>query len=84
MKTRVRNIGVLLELQQQYLNQHFLSSNKLRVRGHVYRQDSEKGIHAFISSRVDCCNGLLSGLLKKTLKYLQLIQSAAKLGEHIT
>ena len=55
------------------------------------KHDLEKLIHAFISSRVDYCNGLFTGLPKKTIKQLQVIQNAAarvltktKRTEHIT
>ena len=41
------------------------------------KHDLEKLIHAFICSRVDYCNGLFTGLPKKTIKQLQLVQSAA-------
>ena len=41
------------------------------------KQDLETLIHAFISSRVDYCNALFTGLSKKSIKRLQLIQNAA-------
>ena len=39
--------------------------------------DLEKRIHAFISSRIDYGNALLTGIPKKTVKQLQTIQNAA-------
>ena len=62
-----------------------------RIKGFLSQTDQEKLIHAFISSRLDYCNGLLIGLPKKSIKHLQLIQNAAarvwtrtKRYEHIT
>ncbi len=65
--------------------------NIARIRSFVCSQDLEKLVHAFITSRVDYCNGLLTGLPKKTIRQLQLIQNAAariltrtRTSEHIT
>ncbi len=65
--------------------------NIARIRCFVSSQDLEKLVHAFITSRVDYCNGLLIGLPKKTIRQLQLIQNAAariliktRKSEHIT
>ena len=51
--------------------------NISRVKGCMSQTDQEKLIHAFISSRLDYCNGLLTGLPQKSIKQLQLIQNAA-------
>ncbi len=61
------------------------------IRCFVSSQDLEKLVHAFITSRVDYCNGFLIGLPKKTIRQLQLIQNTAariltrtRKSEHIT
>ena len=53
--------------------------------------DAEKLVHAFVTSRMDYCNALLSGCANASLKPLQLVQNAAariltrkKCFEHIT
>ncbi len=51
-------------------------TTKKRIRCFVSSQDLEKLVDAFITSRVDYCNGLLTGLPKKTIRQLQLIQNA--------
>lgn len=50
-----------------------------RIRCFVSRQDLEKLVHAFITSKVDYCNGLLTGLPKKTLR-----QNSYRTYDHIT
>ncbi len=65
--------------------------NIARIRCFVSSQDLEKLVHVFITSRVYCCNGLLSGFPKKTVRQLQYIQNASariltrtRKSEHIT
>jgi len=43
----------------------------------MFKHDLENIAHAFISSRIDYCNVLLTGLPKKTLKPLQMVQNSA-------
>ncbi|XP_073804016.1 uncharacterized protein isoform X1 [Danio rerio] len=98
-KNKVKNLGVTLESDLSF-NSHVKAVSKsayyhlkniARIRCFVSSEDLEKLVHAFISSRVDYCNGLLTGLPKKTVRQLQLIQNAAariltrtRKSEHIT
>ncbi len=98
-KNQVKNLGVSLESDLSFSSHvkaitksaNYHLKNIARVRCFVSSQDLEKLVHAFITSRVDYCNGLLTGLPKKTIRQLQLIQNAAarilsrtRKYEHIT
>ncbi|KAI2646255.1 hypothetical protein H4Q32_024563 [Labeo rohita] len=98
-KNQVRNLGVILESDLSFSSHvkavtksaYYHLKNIARIRCFVSSQDLEKLVHAFITSRVDYCNGLLTGLPKKTIRQLQLIQNTAariltrtRKSEHIT
>ncbi len=98
-KNQVRNLGVILETDLSFSSHvkavtksaYYHLKNIARIRCFVSSHDLEKLVHAFITSRVDYCNGLLTGLPKKTIRELQLIQNAAariltrtRKSEHIT
>ena len=77
-KDLVRNLGVLIDSDLTF-NSHIRSITKTafyqlknisRVKGFMSQKDQEKLIHAFISSRLDYCNGLLTGLTQKSIKQL--------------
>ncbi len=84
-KNQVRNLAVILETDLSFSSHvkavtksaYYHLKNIARIRCFVSSQDLEKLVHAFITSRVDYCNGLLTGLPKKTIRQLQLIQNAA-------
>ncbi len=84
-KNQVRNLGVILKIDLSFSSHrvkavtkaYYHLKNIARIRSFVSSQDLEKHVHAFITSRVDYCNGLLTGLPKKTVRQLQLIQNAA-------
>ena len=48
-----------------------------RIHSFLSSTDLEKVVHAFISSRLDYCNALYSGISKGNIRRLQLIQNAA-------
>ncbi|XP_029297016.1 uncharacterized protein LOC115014371, partial [Cottoperca gobio] len=83
--TTVRNLGVIFD-QDLSFNCHikqisrtafFHLRNIAKIRHILSQNDAEKLVHAFVTSRLDYCNSLLSGCPKKSLKTLQLIQNAA-------
>lgn len=52
-------------------------SNVAKVRPFLSQANTEKLMHAFISSRLDYCNILLTDVSKKSISQLQLVQKAA-------
>ncbi|XP_033932863.2 uncharacterized protein [Pseudochaenichthys georgianus] len=81
----VRNLGVIFD-QDLSFNTHIKSisrtayfhlRNIAKIRHILPQNDAEKLVHAFVTSRLDYCNSLLSGSTKKSIKSLQLIQNAA-------
>uniref|UniRef100_A0AAQ4QM23 Reverse transcriptase domain-containing protein n=1 Tax=Gasterosteus aculeatus aculeatus TaxID=481459 RepID=A0AAQ4QM23_GASAC len=95
----VRNLGVLFD-QDMTFNTHIKKTSRTayfhlrnisKIRNFLSQSDAEKLVHAFVTSRLDYCNSLLSGCSCKSLKPLQLIQNAAarvltrtKKRDHIT
>ena len=51
--------------------------NIKRIRKYLSRESTEMLVHAFITSRVDCCNSLLYGLPKYQLNKLQRVLNAS-------
>ncbi|XP_032366676.1 LOW QUALITY PROTEIN: uncharacterized protein LOC116685831 [Etheostoma spectabile] len=84
-KSHVKNLGVTfdngLKFDKQISSVVSASFFQLRllakVQSFLSRQDLEKAIHAFISSRLDYCNALYVGLSQSSISRLQLVQNAA-------
>ncbi len=82
---KVRNLCIIIDSDLNFNNYvksitksaYYNQKNIARLQGCMSTQELEKLIHAFTSSRLDYCNDLFSGLSKKALRQLQLIQSAA-------
>jgi len=95
----VKNLGVVFD-QNLSFNTHiknisrvafFHLRNIAKLRKMMSLHDAEKFVHAFITSRLDYCNALLSGCTNASLNSLQMVQNAAarvltrtKKYEHIT
>lgn len=74
-KSQVRQLGIILDFDLNF-NSHIKSvtssvyyhlKNTARVRGIMSKQNLVRLTHAFISSRLDYCNGLFTGLPEKLL-----------------
>ena len=82
---QARNLGVIIDSKLNFKNHiktvtksaYYHLKNISRIKGLMSQQDLEKLVHAFIFSRVDYCNSILTGLPKKSIRQLQLIQNAA-------
>ncbi|CAJ1086723.1 RNA-directed DNA polymerase from mobile element jockey [Xyrichtys novacula] len=81
----VRNLGVLFDqelsfsshIQQIFRTAFFHLRNISKIRRILSQSDAEKLVHAFVTSRLDYCNSLLSGCSSTSLRTLQLVQNAA-------
>ena len=83
--SQVRNLGVIFDSELTFIP-HIKNITKIgfyhlkniaRVRPILSRANTETLMHAFITSRIDYCNALLSGLPKKNTSGLQLLQNSA-------
>ncbi|KAL6458600.1 hypothetical protein MHYP_G00320720 [Metynnis hypsauchen] len=83
--TSVKNLGVVIDADLSF-DAHITNitrtaflhlRNIAKLRNALTLQDAEKLVHAFITSRLDYCNALLSGCPSKSLNKLQLVQNAA-------
>ena len=81
----IMNLGVLLDESLSF-KQHITdiskcSLYKLRnlrlIRNHFNRKNFEILIHAFVTSKVDYCNSLFSGISKSDLRPLEIVQNYA-------
>lgn len=97
--SEVRNLGVILDstlsfqthIKSVTKSAFFHLKNISRLRPSLSDSVAETLIHAFVSSRLDYCNGVLFGLPKKDLDRLQYVQNSAarvltrtKPWQHIT
>ena len=84
-KNKARNLGVVMDSDLNFSSHiktvvksaYYHLKNISRIKGLMSLQDLEKLVHAFIFSRLDYCNAVLTGLPKKTIRQLQLVQNAA-------
>ncbi|KAI5615513.1 hypothetical protein C0J50_0194, partial [Silurus asotus] len=83
--TAVKDLGVIIDPSlsfESHVNNitriaFFHLRNIAKIRNMMLLQDAEKLVHAFVISRLDYCNALLSGCAGKCINKLQLVQNAA-------
>ena len=94
-----QDLGITLD-KHLTLHQHINNVSKSgsyamrnigQIRKYLNNKDCEKLVHAFVTSRLDCCNSILYGLPDSELAKLQQIQNTAarlvvrlKKCDHIT
>uniref|UniRef100_A0AAR2KBY1 Reverse transcriptase domain-containing protein n=1 Tax=Pygocentrus nattereri TaxID=42514 RepID=A0AAR2KBY1_PYGNA len=84
-KQCVKNLGVTFDNELSFKSHimttcktaYFHLRNIAKVRDMLSPADSEKLVHAFITSRLDYCNAVLSALPKSSISHLQRVQNAA-------
>ncbi len=81
----IRNLGIMFDSTMSMEDQvkkicqasYFHLRNIRSIRKYLSQENTEKLIHAFVSSRLDNGNSLLYGISKTLIHRLQLIQNAA-------
>ncbi|KAI5624253.1 hypothetical protein C0J50_16186, partial [Silurus asotus] len=81
----VKDLGVIIDPSlsfESHVNNitrisFFHLRNIAKIRNMMSVQDAEKLVHAFVTSRLDYCNALLSGCWSKCRNKFQLVQNAA-------
>ncbi|KAI5089818.1 hypothetical protein C0J45_19953, partial [Silurus meridionalis] len=72
--TAVKYLGVIIDPSLSFESHLYINIAKIR---NMMLQDAEKLVHAFVTSRLDYCNAVLSGCASKCINKLQLVQNTA-------
>ncbi len=80
----VKNLGVILDSNLSFENHisnvtktaFFHLRNIAKLRNMLPVSDAEKLVHAFMTSRLDCCNALLGGCPASSINKIQVVQNA--------
>ena len=84
-KPKARNLGVIMDshlLLTKHINNickwsWHLIRNIGKIRRHLDQESCARLAHAFVMSKLDSCNGVLTGLPGKEINKLQHVQNAA-------